>query len=137
MYWWKLTQIMVLLFAADQLFIVNVLNQARILSLVHNWFLEIVFIHKVSMHVCVSTPKAINKYSHKMKLCSRSKQILQLSSLFMWYLPSLLRIYQLALVSKCFMNISQRRPKWHCISHPLCKRKGLNSYRGESEQAPD
>ena len=32
------------------------------------WFLDIAFVHKVSVRTCVHDPEVINNYSHEMKL---------------------------------------------------------------------
>ena len=46
------------------------------------WFLEIVFIHKVSMCVYIPTSQAIENHSHVMKVELPIKQVLLLFSFF-------------------------------------------------------
>ena len=67
------------------------------------WFLDIAFVHKVGM--CVSAYKAVNNYSHDMKLYWL---IQEHSSLIMWQLPSVLWM-GVALLTKHIASTGQMR----------------------------
>ena len=79
------------------------------LNQMHAWFLRIAFV-RMSVCVCVSTPRAIKNHSREINPEKPIKQVLLLFGFFVRHLLSILLMGR-ALVMKCIMSYCQRRAR--------------------------